>query len=146
MSDSPKLSISHVGICTSNLERSVRFYTEALGFVPEYYVDVGPPFDVLTELPGIKCRVGFFRQDGLRIELSGYDSPGVVGTPERHPMNQLGITHLSLVVDDLDAVTERISKFGGRVHPETKVATLTGELLFCTDPDGVRLELWKKAT
>lgn len=51
MSDSPKLSISHVGICTSNLERSVRFYTEALGFVPEYYVDVGPPFDLLTELP-----------------------------------------------------------------------------------------------
>ena len=107
---------------------------------------MGPPFDVLTELPGIKCRVGFFRQDGLRIELCGYDSPGVVGTPERRPMNQLGITHLSLVVDDLDAVTERISKFGGRVHPETKVATLMGEFLFCTDPDGVRLELWKKAT
>jgi catechol 2,3-dioxygenase-like lactoylglutathione lyase family enzyme len=141
----PSIAISHVGICTSNLERSVRFYTEALGFVLEYYVEVGPPFDVLTELPGIKSRVGFFRQDGLRIELIGYDRPGVVGTAERLPMNQVGMTHLSLVVDDIDAVTKRIVTFGGRVYPETQVATPKGQLLFCTDPDGVRVELWQKA-
>jgi catechol 2,3-dioxygenase-like lactoylglutathione lyase family enzyme len=134
-----------VGLCTSNLERSARFYTEALGFVLEYYVDVGPPFEVLTELPTIRSRVGFFRQEGLRLELAGYDTPDVVGTPERRPMNQLGLTHLSLVVDDIDAVTKRIAALGGHVYPETKVTLPLGQLIFCTDPDGVRIELWQKA-
>lgn len=145
MTESPRISVSHVGVCASDLARSVRFYTEALGFVLDYYVDVGAPFDVLTELPGLECRIGFFRQDGLRIELAGYASPDVVGTPERRPMNQVGLTHLSLVVEDIDAVTERIVTFGGRVYPQTKVATPKGRLIFCTDPDGVRIELWQKA-
>ena len=140
-----EIAVSHVGICTSDLNRSIRFYTEALHFKFEYCVDVGQPFDVLTELAGIKCRAGFLRQDGLRIEIVGYDTPEVTGTAQRRPMNQLGMTHLSLVVDDIDKVATRIAAFGGQVHAETKVATPKGQLLFCTDPDGVRLELWQKA-
>jgi predicted enzyme related to lactoylglutathione lyase len=145
MSHHPSITISHVGICTSDLDRSARFYTEALGFALEYYVEVGAPFDSLTELPGIKSRVGFFVQNGLRIELLGYESPAVVGSLERRPMNQVGITHLSLIVKDIRAVTERIVAFGGRVYPKTEVMTPKGRLLFCTDPDGVRIELWQKA-
>lgn len=144
MDRGPKLSVSHVGICTTDLERSVRFYTEALGFVEEYYVDVGPPCDVLTELPGINCRVGFFRQEGIRIELCAYASPAATGPSERRPMNQIGLTHLSLVVEDIDAVSARIAEFGGHVHDHTRITTPKGPMIFCTDPDGVRIELWEK--
>lgn len=140
-----EIAVSHVGICTSDLDRSIRFYTEALRFKFEYCVDVGQPFDVLTELAGLKCRAGFLRQDGLRIELVGYDTPLVSGTAKRRPMNQLGMTHLSLVVDDIDTIATRIVAFGGQVLAETRVATPKGQLLFCTDPDGVRIELWQKA-
>jgi catechol 2,3-dioxygenase-like lactoylglutathione lyase family enzyme len=138
-------AISHVGICVSDLERSACFYKGALGFKLEYYVEVGSPFGVLTELLDLQCRAGFFTKDGLRIELLGYTSPDVVGEPQRRPMNQLGITHLSLIVDDIDAMAARITEFGGRVCAETKVATPKGQFMFCTDPDGVRIELWERA-
>lgn len=141
MSQSQGICISHLGLCTTDLERSVRFYTEALGFVLEHYADVGEPFDVLTELPAISGRAGFFVQDGLRLELLGYESPAVVGTTEPRPMNKLGLTHLSLIVDNLDTVIDRIERFGGRVFPQTKLVLPTGDMIFCTDPDGVRIEL-----
>jgi catechol 2,3-dioxygenase-like lactoylglutathione lyase family enzyme len=141
------VSVSHVGICISDMQRSARFYTGALGFVEEYYLDVGPPgdaCDVLTELPELSCRVGFFRQDGIRIELCTYEHPDVVGPAERRPMNQLGLTHLSLIVEDIAAVTARIVECGGRVYPQTRITTPKGDMIFCTDPDGIRIELWER--
>jgi catechol 2,3-dioxygenase-like lactoylglutathione lyase family enzyme len=141
MAQNREIAVSHVGLCTADLERSVRFYTEALGFALEHYADVGEPFDVLAELPAIRGRAGFFLQDGLRLELLGYQNPAVVGPSERRPMNQLGLTHLSLLVDDLDTVVERIERLGGRSLPHTRLSLPTGDMIFCTDPDGVRIEL-----
>ncbi|TAL00832.1 MAG: VOC family protein [Rhodospirillaceae bacterium] len=144
MNPNPTMSFSHIGICISNLERSVRFYTEALGFVLKHYVEGGPPFDVLAEVPEMKIRAGFFERDGVTIELLSYERPGVVGTDERRPMNQLGLTHLSLIVNDIDAVVDRIVKCGGRVLSHTRVKSPVGDMIFCTDPDGVRVELWQR--
>ncbi|MBW8753719.1 MAG: VOC family protein [Sphingomonadales bacterium] len=144
MNSPDNVVVSHIGICTSDLERSTRFYTEALGFEVERHVDIGPPFDLMTEVPGLKGRAGFFRRGDVRIELAAYESPDVLGPAERRPMNQLGITHLSFVVGDLEAVTQRIAALGGRVLSETRVVSPHGALMFCTDPDGIRLELWEK--
>jgi predicted enzyme related to lactoylglutathione lyase len=141
------VKVSHVGVCVADMARSARFYTEALGFTEEYYLDVGPPgdaCDVLTELPGLSCRVGFFQQDGIRIELCTYTSPAVVGPAERRAMNQLGLTHLSLIVEDLDATAARIAEYGGEVHGHTRIMTPHGAMIFCSDPDGIRIELWEK--
>jgi lactoylglutathione lyase len=137
------VTISHIGICVSDIERSVRFY-EALGFVLEHYVDIGPPFERMTEIPGTQGRAGFFRRGDVRIELATYQSPGVVGPAERRAMNQLGLTHLSLTVADIDAVAGQIAAQGGEVLSHTRVETPFGPMMFCTDPDGIRLELWQK--
>jgi lactoylglutathione lyase len=145
MTERPKTTFSHIALCTSDLERSVRFYTEALGFEVGRYLEVGPPFDLLTELPGLKSRMCFLQRDGVTLELLSYDTPPVVGTAERRPMNQLGLTHISFIVDDLDAAVDRIANCGGRVHSETKTVTPMGALIFCTDPDGVRVELFQSA-
>jgi predicted enzyme related to lactoylglutathione lyase len=138
------VTISHIGLCVSDIERSARFY-EALGFVLEHYVDIVAPFERMTELPGTDGRAGFFRRGDVRIELATYESPGVVGPTERRAMNQLGLTHLSLIVADLDAVAGRIAEHGGQVLSHTRVESPMGPMMFCTDPDGIRLELWQKA-
>jgi len=78
------------------------------------------------------------------IELLYYDRPGSVGPAERRPMNDFGLTHLALRVDNVDAVIERIVEQGGRAYPHTRVETPLGILVFCTDPDGTRIELWQK--
>ena len=144
MSQQPSVVLSHIGICTSNLEQSLKFYTEALGFVLDRSIDeIGAPFDQLTELPGIPCRVHYVKSGAVTIELIGYPGNKVVGSNQRRPMNQLGFTHMTLIVSDIDAVVERVVKLGGQVHRETKIDSQYGPIVFCTDPDGVRVELFQ---
>ena len=145
MSSNPKMSFSHVGVCVSDLERSTPAFTL------KRWVLRSPspsrrahPSEVLAELPEMKLRASFLTRDGVMIELLGYDRPGFVGPAERRPMNQLGLTHMAMSVDNVDAVAERIVKHGGRVYPHTRVETPVGIMVFCTDPDGGRLELWQK--
>lgn len=144
MSTDPVTGISHIGVCVSDTDRSIRFYTEALGFKLSHSVDAGKPFHLLAELPEMKLRATFLQRDGLTIELLDYKVPGIVGPAERRPMNQLGLTHLALFVDNVDTATARIEKNGGRVYPHTRVNTPAGDMIYCTDPDGIRLELWNK--
>ena len=86
-------------------------------------------------------------RDGLTIELLGYTAPGHSGSGRRRPMNELGFTHLSLRVDDVDEVAAVIERFGGTVLAATRTPLDMGgvhlDFLYCTDPDGVRIELMK---
>jgi hypothetical protein len=70
---------SHLGLCVSDLNNSVRFYCQGLGFVAEnrYHLtrqiaEVDPPVDVTAQ---------FIRLGSLEIELLYYASPGVIGRP-----------------------------------------------------------------
>jgi lactoylglutathione lyase len=144
MSQDLAIAFSHVAICTSDLDRSLRFYTEALGFELERTLAFDRPFDTLTELPGLRARAHFLKRDGVTLELLGYDEPAPVGPAERRPMNQLGFTHMGLVVGDLDGVAQAVEAHGGHSHRHTRVAGPAGQMMFCTDPDGVRLELWQR--
>jgi predicted enzyme related to lactoylglutathione lyase len=86
----------------------------------------------------------FVRRDGVSLELLHFDSPGHSGQPVRRPMNQLGLTHLSLRVADLDAVAQVIESLGGVVVTSTRTTFGTSDALdfvYCTDPDGTRIEL-----
>jgi lactoylglutathione lyase len=146
LSQSPSVVISHFAACVSDVEKSTRFYTEALGFEIDMQVEVTPPFEKLTELPEIRARATFFNHGamGIRFEILQYDKPGTIGPAGRRPMNQLGLTHMGVVVDDLEAVAARIVEHGGEVHWHTKVSGPHGDMVFANDPDGLRLELWKK--
>jgi catechol 2,3-dioxygenase-like lactoylglutathione lyase family enzyme len=139
------ISFSHVGICVSDLERSVRFYRDALGFEPAFSHHVGAEFATLMEVDGVDLDSRMLVRDGVTIELLGFLSPGVVGDGERRPMNQLGVTHFSLRVDDVDQVASAIEEMGGSVVRSSRT-TFDGQgvrldFLYCTDPDGVRIEL-----
>lgn len=136
------LKFSHVGICVSDIDRSVRFYCEGLGFEQLAAHHVGPEFGALMELEGVELESRMLVRDGVTIELLGYVSPEHTGEVTRRPMNQLGLTHLSLRVDDVDEVASAIASHGGAVVGGTR--TRMGDsldFLYCTDPDGVRIEL-----
>jgi catechol 2,3-dioxygenase-like lactoylglutathione lyase family enzyme len=141
------VTFSHLGMCVSDLERSVRFYCEGLGFELVQSHTVGEEFARLMELEGVVLQSRFVRRDGVSIELLHFDSPGHRGEPVRRPMNQLGITHLSLRVRDLDAVAKDIQLLGGEVVTSTRTtfgsADATLDFVYCTDPDGVRIELMR---
>jgi predicted enzyme related to lactoylglutathione lyase len=146
MSQNPIVALSHIGICTADVERSLKFYTEGLGFTLDSSIpEIGAPFDALMELQGTKCQVHYVVCGATKLELIGYIDAPVTGSAERRPMNQLGFTHLTLIVSDLNAAVARVVEFGGKVHTETKVDSPFGPIVFCTDPDGVRIELFQAA-
>jgi predicted enzyme related to lactoylglutathione lyase len=145
MNEENNVTLSHIGICVSDYERSVRFYTEALGFSLSHEVDFKEPFDLLTQLPGLNGHAGFLHKGTLMVELIHYRAPEAVGPAAPRPMNQLGLTHIAIIVADLDGAAQQIENCGGAVLRETRVSSTFGDMMFATDPDGTRLELWEKA-
>jgi len=139
----PLQRLTHVGICVSDLARSLRFYRDLLGFAPEHALDVeGEPTDTLLRLRGTKLHAEYLTRDGVRIELLQFASPPAPARPER-PLNQYGLTHLSFRVADLDAVLDGLRAAGERVVEETVIRFPEWQSAagFVLDPDGQLIEL-----
>jgi lactoylglutathione lyase len=155
-----RIGMSHLGICVSDLRRSVDFYTKALGAeeLGRYALDEVMPrnYRQWMELPeDIAATSLFLWLDGLLIELLYFmrgDSPGGhVGPAQRRPMNQLGFTHLGLRIADVaefKSTLARVSEFGGQLLPNGHINAeeFEGEPIECvlaTDPDGTRIEVMR---
>jgi len=133
--------LTHLGICVSDLDRSLRFYRDVLGCKEVGQLAMqGGPADTLNGLSGVEVRAVYLERDGWRLELIEFPKPGHVGEPAPRPMNQLGLTHLSLRVDDLDAVCAQLEAAGGGLLPATRLSGRS-QVIMAHDPDGTRLEL-----
>jgi lactoylglutathione lyase len=132
-------AFNHIGLCVRDLERSKRFYTELLGF--ELEREITPPDDVSSKLMGLTPPLGFtaayLLRDGLVLELLHFAAPEQATEPRARTMNEPGLTHVSVSVDDIDAVVARVAEYGGATLPDTRIANG----VFIRDPDGQLLEL-----
>jgi lactoylglutathione lyase len=138
---------SHIGICVTDLDRSVRFYTEVFGFAQLYQLDFDNNEVAATmEIEG-KFRSAMLIRPDIRIELLQWVDVPITGSGERKPMNDLGVTHLSFRVEDVDGLTAAVVAAGGTLVEQTR--TVLGEVtdpaaprfIYLTDPDGTRIEL-----
>lgn len=140
---SGSLRITHLGLCVSDLETSVRFYREALEFeeTRRLHFDDRPTATILS-LENADVDLVYMVRDGLRLELIGHRSSSVSGVGEVRAMDRVGLTHLSLYVADLDDRCARIRAEGGAVLAGTETVFASGNRgIMATDPDGTRLEL-----
>ncbi len=139
------LAFSHVGVCCSDLERSTRFYVDALGFREVFTMDLGDEVSATMEQSG-RFRSRMLSRGDLRLELLHWVEPQAGGPTTRRPMTQLGITHLCFRVDDIEVAARRVEECGGSVHRSTRSELPNPggpsvQLMYVTDPDGVRVEL-----
>ena len=134
----PGVAFNHVGHCVADLARSRRFYEELLAF--DFEREISPPDDPSATLLRMKPPIGmtacYLRRDGLVLELLHFGDAGTVPHAER-VMNEPGLTHLSLSVDDVDEVCRRVPDYGGEVLEESNI----GVGIFVRDPDGQLIEL-----
>ncbi len=137
-------ALTHIGICVADVERSLRFYRDALGFAYVSELEVaGEPSDTLLRLTDVKLRAVYLERDGVRIELLHYASPRRKPAPRPREMNDLGFTHLSFRVSDFEGTLVALRAAGATVLEDT-VIRLAGSdpvAAFLTDPDGVLIEL-----
>jgi predicted enzyme related to lactoylglutathione lyase len=85
----------------------------------------------------VGVRVVYLRRAGFVLELMEYTAAGAVRPQRSRVMNEIGLTHLSVAVDDIDATAARAAQHGGSVLPQTHV----GAAVMIRDPDGQLLEL-----
>ncbi|MDQ1381370.1 MAG: lactoylglutathione lyase [Actinomycetota bacterium] len=132
-------AFNHVGQCVTDLERSKRFYCELFDFTFER--EIQPPDESSAQLmsltPPLGMTAAYLVRDGLVLELLHYSAPDQTRPFRARTMNEPGLTHLSLSVDDVDAVCARVPDFGGEVVESTNI----GAAVFVRDPDGQLLEL-----
>ena len=130
---------NHTGQVVTDLERSKRFYQEVLGF--RFWYEITPPDDMTAKLsclePPLGVTASYLVRDGFVLELMHYSVPGAIAPYRPRTMNEPGLTHLSISVDDVRATAEKAVEYGGEIIEESDV----GLALFIRDPDGQLLEL-----
>ena len=141
----PITGISHFGICVSDMERSIAFYRDVLGFtfVRRMHVDQNPEVRRLLELDTLDMELAFLEIEGARIELISFRAPEAA-RPVSSAFNRIGLTHMSLWVTDFDRTVGQVKARGGPVKEHTVGGMESSNSRFCflTDPDGTRIELF----
>jgi len=130
---------NHTGQVVTDLERSKRFYQEVFGF--KLWYEIQPPDESTAKLTGLKPPVGmtasYLTLDGFVLELMHYSAEGAAAPFRARSMNEPGLTHLSISVDDVRATAEKAAEYGATIIEESDL----GHALFIRDPDGQLLEL-----
>jgi catechol 2,3-dioxygenase-like lactoylglutathione lyase family enzyme len=129
--------VNHIGLCVHDIDRSRRFYEELLGF--EYEREIAPPDEITGRLlqldPPLGLRAVYLRKGGLVLELLAYAERQ---RPRRErPMDEPGLTHISIGAEDHGSLLDRVEALGGTVVAESDI----GVAVFIRDPDGQLIEL-----
>jgi len=123
--------LAHVAVTVGDLERSLRFYCDLLGF----------EVSRSRELPDGRKVVFLGTASGYALEL--------FGLPDTRPFPQeaaaqevVGVKHIALEVEDMDAAYQRLKGQGIAFQSEPRHMPESGvKIASFLDPDGLRIEL-----
>lgn len=135
--------INHTGVSTPDLDRAIRFYRDLLGFelMERFEIEKGTPgIDEMLTLEGVSFNAALLRMGNAMIELFEFASPVPARAAERRPVNDHGLTHLCLQVDDVKAEYQRLSAAGMEFHCEPQFGE-GAAYVYGRDPDGNAIEL-----
>ncbi len=125
--------LAHIQIQTADLDRSIRFYQDNLGFV---LVDRSE----MTR-PNGTMRVALIKQGSCILELSERPSPGGVAQEARGP-----IGHFALAVANVDKAVAELKAKGVKFDREASTqAQMFGGIrtAFLSGPSGETIELFQ---
>lgn len=110
-----RISVQYSTMIVKDLEESVKFYRDVLGFTEGYHVDLPVGQITIMDSP-----------DGASVEL--IEAPGF----------EIGLYSVGTDVDDLDEVMARLEEAGCEFVGEIAQTTV-GRQIFIKDPNGVRI-------
>ncbi|MCC7447612.1 MAG: VOC family protein [Anaerolineae bacterium] len=138
----------HTSYTVANLERSLAFYVDILGYELLWQRENSNQY--LRDIVGFPDAV--IKQAHLRIpgtthklELFEYVTPR--GTPADVRTNNPGSSHISLLVEDLQSMYEELKAKGVQFRsppiPINAGVNTGGAALYMLDPDGITIELFE---
>jgi len=143
------LSTNHTSFTVSDLDRSIAFYRDILGFELISLASREPSFAAkVTGIPGAHLKVAYVQAPGHRIELIQYLAPP--GKKLDLATNNIGCGHLAFNVDDLKKMYIEMNAKGVPFKSEPLEVPAGpnkgGYAVYFTDPDGVTLEFIQAPT
>ena len=138
------IAADHTGITVSNLDRSVAFWQDVLGFELSHWAHhTGDLASEVTGVAGADISIAVLKASGHKIELLEYHAPSDRTRADLRPCD-VGSVHVALTVDNLDAVLSAIAVSGWRAagKPQTlKTGPNAGKrVVYVRDPDGTTIE------
>ena len=126
-------NIRHVGLVVESIENSLKFYCDLLGLKIQGSTNEDENF--ISDIIGIK------NAQLKTLKLIEFLSP----TPnkvKKNNLNNFGLTHIALTVDNLDFIFKKLKKAGIYFNSIPKIS-VDGNLkiTFCKDFEGNSLEL-----
>jgi catechol 2,3-dioxygenase-like lactoylglutathione lyase family enzyme len=137
----------HVSICVSDPAKSVPFYRDILGFklvAEQHYTGEGP--STVMDVPGSDLTVYLMTHEtGYRLELMHWKTPTSKPMVHKPKTNHLGLSHLTVGVDDPEKTIRELRAKGVKVLEHTRGSFVPGmptsQFLF-EDPDGFLIETY----
>lgn len=139
------IAADHTGITVANLDRSLAFWRDVLGFELSHRANqTGDLAREITGVPGAEISIAVLKAPGHKIELLEYHAPSDRKRASLRPCD-VGSVHVALTVDNLDAVLSTIAASGWKAagKPQTlKSGPNAGKrVIYVRDPDGTTIEL-----
>jgi methylmalonyl-CoA/ethylmalonyl-CoA epimerase len=151
----PDLSVHHVGLSVRDLDESIAFWRDILGFEMDFKVDVPP----------IRARVAFMKRGGFRMELFAIEGSEPTPSECRKPNTDLatqGTKHVAFAVEDVQSTLETLFRRGVEIvgvlrgHGRPMLAEDDPVLkpddprppamaLFLLDPSGILVEIVRRS-
>jgi len=137
--------IRHLGLTVSNLEESLKFYVEILGFeVLRMADESGDCIDNFSSLKDTRVKtVKMVDPSNNMLELLYYEShPEKPHNNRVRRITEIGCSHFALTVTDLDSLYARLTSEGIDFnYPVQKSPDGKVKVAFCRDPDGTLIEM-----
>lgn len=111
-----KIQVQYTTMIVKNLQESIQFYRDVLGFKEGYHVD----------LPGGGAITIMKSEDGASVELI------------ENTNYEVGLYSIGTDVDNLDATIEHLKENGYETTGPI-ITTTVGRQTFVVDPNGVRI-------
>ena len=134
--------IRHTGIVAADLEASLYFYRDLLGFqVAKQMEEAGDYIDNISSLRNVKVTtVKLTSPSGQMIELLKYQSH--LAEQKTREICEIGISHIAFTVDDLDVEYERLRGKGIQFNSPPQLSPDGyAKVTFCRAPEGTLIEL-----
>jgi glyoxylase I family protein len=133
--------INHTGISVRSIDRSLEFYRDLLGLELVFDLDVDGHggLEAVVGMEGVTGRVVFLDTGSGRLELWEYTTPAGDDLHADHRPANIGVSHVSFEVSDVDAIHQRLSDAG--VYTTTTPLDLgIHKTFYAKGPDGEYLE------
>ena len=142
--------MNHTGFVVSDMQRSLAFYRDLLGLkVEQEAIREGETISRVVGYPNARLHIVYLGTGDMKhsVELIQYLNPpgGTIAPTNR---NDVGATHLGIIVDDLEALYQDLSAKGVKFlcPPVDRPERIYGrKVSYLQDPDGNWLEFLEGA-